>query len=47
MDTSQPTSWYLDDLFNVDSNYTEVQLNKANPSDTEVPFFNDTVFFLR
>ena len=43
------TSRYLDDLLNIDSPYfaqmvsqiypSELQLYKANPSDTEVPFF--------
>ena len=43
------TSRYLDDLLNIDDPYfaqmvsqiypTEFQLNKANPSDTESPFF--------
>ena len=44
------TSWYLlDDLLNIDNPYfeqmvgqiypTELQLNKANSSDTEAPFF--------
>ena len=43
-----PTSRYLDDLLNIDSIYfeqivnriypTELQLNKANSSDTEAPF---------
>ena len=43
------TSRYLDDLLNIDNPYfaqmvsqiypTELQLNKANPSDTEAPFF--------
>ena len=42
------TSKYLDDLLNIDNPYfaqmvsqiypTELQLNKANPSDTEAPF---------
>ena len=42
------TSRYLDDLLNINNPYfaemvcqiypTEVQLNKANPSDTEAPF---------
>ena len=44
------TSRYLDDLLNIDNPYyeqmvgqiypTELQLNKANSSDTEAPFFN-------
>ena len=44
------TSRYLDDLLNIDHPYfaqmvsqiypTELHLNKANPSDTEVPFFD-------
>ena len=43
------TSRYLDDLLNIDNSYfeqmvgqiypTELQLNKANSSDTEAPFF--------
>ena len=43
------TSRYLDDLLNIDNPYfeqvvgqiypTELQLNKANSSDTEAPFF--------
>ena len=43
------TSRYLDDLLNIDNPYfegmvnqmypTELQLNKANISDTELPFF--------
>ena len=43
------TSRYLDDLLNIDNNYfdglisqiypSELQLNKANSSETEVPFF--------
>ena len=45
-----PTSRYLDDLLNIDSSYfeqmvgqiypTELQLNKANSSDTEAPFLD-------
>ena len=44
------TSRYLDDLLNIDNPYfeqmvgqiypTELQLNKANSSDTEAPFLN-------
>ena len=44
------TSRYLDDLFNIDNNIfdsmvnhiypSELQLNKANVSDTETPFFD-------
>ena len=44
------TSRYLDDLFNIDTPYfeqmvsqicpTELQLNKANSSDTEAPFWS-------
>ena len=44
------TSTYLDDLFNIDNPYfermvgqiypTELQLNKANSSDTEAPFLD-------
>ena len=43
------TSIYLDDFLNIDNPYfaqiitqiypTELQLNKTNPSDTEVPFW--------
>ena len=43
------TSWYLDDLSNIDNPYIEgmvnqiyppeLQLNKANTTDTEAPFF--------
>ena len=46
------TSRYLDDLLNIDNNFfdsmvnriypSEVQLNKANLSDTEVSFFGFT-----
>ena len=50
------TSRYLDDLLNIDNPYfegmvnqiypSELQLNKANTSDTEVPFFGFTsVYF--
>ena len=56
------TSRHLDDLLNIDNPYleqmvgqiypTELQLNEANSSDTEAPFFdlnlsitNDIVFF--
>ena len=44
------TSRYLDDLLNIDNSYfeqmegqiypTELQINKANSSDTEAPFLN-------
>ena len=44
------TSRYLDDLLNIDNIYfdqmvdriylTELQLNRANPSDTEAPFLD-------
>ena len=44
------TSWYLDDLLNIDNNFfdsmvnrinpSELQLNKANVSDTEVSFLD-------
>ena len=44
------TSRYLDDILNIDNPYfeqmvdqiypTELQLNKANPSDTEAPFMD-------
>ena len=45
-----PPPWYLDDLLNIDNPYfeqmlsqiypTELQLNKANPLDTEDPFLD-------
>ena len=48
--TFNSTSRYLDDLLNIDNPYfaqmisqlypTELQLNKANPSDTDVPFMD-------
>ena len=48
------TSRYLDDLLNIDNPYfeqmvgqiypTELQLNKANSSDTEAPFLDCTSF---
>ena len=48
------TSRYLDDLLNIDNPYfegmvnqiypSELQLNKANISDNEVPFFRSTYF---
>ena len=44
------TSWYLDDLLSIDNIYfdgmvnhiypSELQLNKANSSDTEAPFLD-------
>ena len=47
------TSKYLDDLLNIDNPYfaqmvsqiypTELQLNKANPSDTEAPFLDSNL----
>ena len=47
-ETFMSTSRYLDDLLNIDNPYfaqmvsqiypTELQLNQANPSDTEAPF---------
>ena len=51
------TSRYLDDLLNVDNIYfdqmmdriylKEVQLNRANSSDTEAPFFGfESIYFL-
>ena len=50
------TSRYLDDLLNIDNPYFEVmvdqiyppeqKLNKANTSDTEVPFLNYIYLFL-
>ena len=50
VETFNCTSRYLDDLLNIDNPYfaqmvshiylTELQLNKANPSDTEVPFLD-------
>ena len=46
------TSWYLDDLLNIDNNFfdsmvnriypSELQLNKAVVSDTEASFFGFT-----
>ena len=49
IEASNFTSRYLDDLLNIDNIYfdqvvdriypTELQLNKANSSDTEAPFF--------
>ena len=48
------TSRYLDDIFNIENPYLggmvnpiyppELQLNKANTSDTEAPFF-DFIYF--
>ena len=48
IETFNSTSRYLDDLLNIDNIYfeqmvdriypTELQLNRANSSDTEVPF---------
>ena len=48
--TNKSTSRYLDDLLNIDNPYfeqmvgqiypTELQLNKANSSDTEAPFLD-------
>ena len=45
-----PQDIYIDDLLNIDNTYfaqmvsqiysTELQLNKANPSDTEAPFLD-------
>ena len=50
IETFNSTSIYLDDLLNIDSPYfgqmvgqinpTELQLNKANSSDTEAPIFD-------
>ena len=50
IETFKPTSWYLDDLLNIDNPYFEcmvnriypheLQLNKANTSDTEAPFLD-------
>ena len=50
IETFNPTSRYLDDLLNIDNPYfeqmlgqiylTELQLNKANSSDTEAPFLD-------
>ena len=52
IETFNSTSRYLDDLFNIDNPYfeqmvsqiypTELQLNKANSSDIEAPFFCPT-----
>ena len=50
------TSRYLDDLLSIDNSYfeqmvnriytSELQLNKANSSDTEAPFFGfDSIYF--
>ena len=49
IETFNSTSRYLDDLLNIDNIYfdqivdriypTDLQLNKANSSDTEAPFF--------
>ena len=50
IDTFNSTSWYLNDLLNVNNNFfdsmvnrinpSELQLNKANVSDAEASFFN-------
>ena len=50
MEAFNSTSRYLDDLLNIDNPYfeqivgqmypTELQLNKANSSDTEAPFLD-------
>ena len=50
LEASKSTSRYLDDLLNIDNPYfegmvnriypPELQLNKANTSDTEAPFFS-------
>ena len=50
IDAFNSTSRYLDDLLNIDNPYfegmvnqiysSELQLNKANTSDTEAPFFD-------
>ena len=50
------TSWYLDDLLNIDNIYfdqivdltyhTEYQLNKANSSDTKAPFWDLNLWIL-
>ena len=50
IETFNPTSRYLDDFLNIDNPYfeqmigkiypTELQLNKANSSDTEAPFLD-------
>ena len=41
-ETFNSTSRYLDDLLNIDNQIylTELQLNKANPSDINAPFWN-------
>ena len=49
VETFNSTSRYLDNLLNIDNPYfaqmvsqiypTELQCNKANPSDTEAPFW--------
>ena len=51
------TSRYLDDLLNIDNPYfegmagriypSELQFNKANASDTEVPFLFTFIYFKR
>ena len=50
IETFNSTSRYLDNLLNIDNIYfdqmvdriypTEIQLNRANSSDTEAPFFD-------
>ena len=52
IETFKSTSIYLDNLLNIDNPYfegmvnqiypLELQLNKANTSDTEAPFFSST-----
>ena len=55
IETFNSTFRYLDDLLNIDNSYfegmvnqiypPELQLNKANTSDTEAPFFGFTSFY--
>ena len=50
------TSWYLDDLLNIDNDFfdsmvnrvnpLELQLNKVNVSDTDAPFLDLHLFIL-
>ena len=49
MDVSNTTSWYLNDILNINNVFdtmvsqiypSELQLNKANTSDTEAPFLD-------
>ena len=55
IETFNSTPRYLDDIFKIDNPYfegmvnqidsPELQLNKANTSDTDVPFWRINVFF--